>query len=41
LELVDDVRSVHSVLKKAGFALGGLMVVLIVLVAWMLERGFR
>jgi hypothetical protein len=41
LELVDDVRSVHSVMKRAGYALGGLLVVLIVLVAWMLERGFH
>lgn len=41
LELVDDVRSVHSAVKKAGFALGGLLVALIVLVAWLLERGFH
>lgn len=41
LELVDDVRSVHSAVKKAGFALGGLLVALIVLMVWLLERGYR
>lgn len=41
LEIVDDVRSVHSVVKKAGITLGSLLVVLIALVAWLLERGFR
>jgi hypothetical protein len=41
LEIVDDVRSVQSAVKKAGFALGGLLMVLIMLVAWLLERGYR
>jgi hypothetical protein len=38
LEIVDDVRSVHSLIKKAAIGLGGLVVVLLGLVVWLLDR---
>lgn len=38
LEIVDDVRSVHAMLKKAAIGLGGLLIVLIVLAVWLLDR---
>lgn len=38
LEMVDDVRSIHSLVKKAAIGAGVLMVVLVGLVAWLLDR---
>ena len=38
LEVVEDVRSVHSMVKRAGIVVGGLLLVLIVLVIWLLVR---
>jgi hypothetical protein len=41
LEIVEDVRSVQSTVKKAAFSVGALLTVLIGLVVWLLLRGFR
>jgi hypothetical protein len=41
LEIVEDVRSVQSTVKKAATSVGVLLVVLIGLVTWLLIRGFR
>jgi hypothetical protein len=41
LEIVEDVRSVQSTVKKAAFSVGALLVVLIGLLVWLLVRGFR
>jgi hypothetical protein len=41
LEIVEDVRSVQSTVKKAAFSVGALLAVLIGLIVWVLVRGFR
>jgi hypothetical protein len=41
LEIVEDVRSVQSTVKKAALSVGVLLTVLIALVIWMLVRDFR
>jgi hypothetical protein len=41
LEIVEDVRSVQSTVKKAAISVGALLAVLIGLVVWLLVRGFR
>jgi hypothetical protein len=38
IEMVEDVRLVHATVKKAAFTLGGLLIVLIGLVIWLLVR---
>jgi hypothetical protein len=41
LEIVEDVRSVQSTVKKAAISVGSLLAVVIGLVVWLLMRGFR
>jgi hypothetical protein len=41
LEVVEDVRSVQSTVKKAAIGVGALLAALIGLVIWLLVRGFR
>ncbi|HTW49721.1 MAG TPA: hypothetical protein VMD92_17320 [Acidobacteriaceae bacterium] len=41
MEIVEDVRSVQSTVKKAAFAVGFLLTALIGLVVWLLVRGYR
>jgi hypothetical protein len=41
IEIVEDVRSVQSTVKKAAISVGALLAVLIGLVVWLLVRGFR
>lgn len=41
LEVVEDVRSVQSTVKKAAISVGILLAVVIGLIVWLLFRGFR
>jgi hypothetical protein len=41
LEIVEDVRSVQSTVKRAAIGIGAILTVLIALMVWLLVRGFR